>query len=261
MLGERLAVWKRRRSGEGTPVDTDLRSVLSVSIGRAPSGNSLFRHRHRRECCVRARGAAGVGRPRATRRWTAQRISSNWARRRRPKQDDRLLIGIDCAFALPARDWLNVRYWARAYSRRRVSGRHIDRVPATACRTISIGGDVCRPSAPCRHAFLATAVRDRPSALREHHRATEHGLSRDAGLGAHRKARSSWSGRARSAKAASPECGSCMRLRQRHWAIGSPSGRSNQSKRRRIVCVELYPRLFMRMAGHGNAKVQDIGCP
>ena len=28
-------------------------------------------------------------------------------------------------------------------------------------------------------------------------------------------------------------------------------------ERARIVCVELYPRLFMRMAGHGNAKVRS----
>lgn len=160
---------------------------------------------------------------------------------------DRLLVGIDCAFALPAptaRALLGESYtvfelWA-----------HIDRICDGA--EDFYGGAFAEHEA---HAPLFWAAGPRPASFAEHHRATELAC--------------------RHAKLGAPE--SPLKLvGARQVGKGGLAGMRVLAalKRRlpddlrvwpfeafaddaRVVCAELYPRLFLRAAGHGNGKVRS----
>ncbi len=158
----------------------------------------------------------------------------------------RMLIGIDCAFALPAamatgllgEDYSAAALWA-----------HIDAICAGA--DDYYGGAFALHEAH-RHLFWHDGPR--PPDFTEHHRAGEHAC-RAAGLGspesplklvgARQVGKGGLAGM-RVLAALREQLGGLFAV----WPFDLIEGA-------RIVCVELYPRLFMRMAGHGNAKVRS----
>lgn len=160
----------------------------------------------------------------------------------------RLLVGIDCAFALPAptartilgdNSYHAFDLWA-----------HIDRICAGSD---DFYGGAYADHAP--HAPLFWKSGPRPAGFAELHRATEEAC-RSAGLGA-------------------PESPLKL-LGARQVGKGGLAGMRvlAELKRRlegdfcvwpfdpvepaRIVCAELFPRLFLRAAGHGNGKVRTL---
>lgn len=193
--------------------------------------------------CAPGNGVPVLVQP-ATRRW-GRTDFVDWAVGQ-ASDKRRMLIGIDCAFALPAatatgilgEDYSAASLWA-----------HIDAI-CTGAGDYYGGGFALHEAH--RHLFWHSGPRPRDFA--EHHRACEHAC-RMAGLG-------------------SPE--SPLKLvGARQVGKGGLAGmRVLAALRRqlgglfavwpfdpiepaRIVCVELYPRLFMRMAGHGNGKVRS----
>ncbi|MDB5393568.1 MAG: hypothetical protein JWM91_1074 [Rhodospirillales bacterium] len=163
----------------------------------------------------------------------------------RAGQGERLLIGIDCAFALPAAmagpilgDSYSVSaLWA-----------HIDGI----CADVEdyYGGAFAEHHA---HAPLFWRSGPRPAGFAEHHRATEQAC-RAAGFGAPESP-------LKLVGARQVGKGGLAGMRVLH-ALKQRLGDDfavwpfDPSESASIVCVELYPRLFMRMAGHGNTKVR-----
>jgi hypothetical protein len=158
----------------------------------------------------------------------------------------RMLIGIDCAFALPAAmatGLLGENYSAASL------WTHVDRV-CTGANDYYGGGFALHEAH--RHLFWHSGPR--PPDFSEHHRAGEHAC-RTAGLGspesplklvgARQVGKGGLAGM-RVLAALSKQLGELFAV----WPF-------DPIERARIVCVELYPRLFMRMAGHGNAKVRS----
>jgi len=158
---------------------------------------------------------------------------------------DRLLVGIDCAFALPAAAAgaiLGPAYtapdlWA-----------HIDRICAEA--EDFYGGDFAAHAA---HQPLFWSAGPRPPGFAQHRRATEVAC-RDAGLGAP-ESPLKLVGARQVGKGGLAGMRVLAELKRRLgddlcvWPFDSAGAA-------RIVCAELYPRLFMRAVGHGNAKVR-----
>jgi hypothetical protein len=158
---------------------------------------------------------------------------------------ERLLVGIDCAFALPAltasvllgEDYSAAALWA-----------HIDGICTHAGDFF--GGDYADHETHRPHFWRGGP---RPEGFGEHHRATEHAC-RDAGLGAPESP-------LKLVGARQVGKGGLAGMRVLHalkQALGDrfavwPFDPADSAS---IVCVELYPRLFMRMAAHGNGKVR-----
>lgn len=158
---------------------------------------------------------------------------------------ERLLVGIDCAFALPeetARTILGEDYtafdlWA-----------HIDRICAEA--DDYYGGTFAEHESHRRHFWISGT---RPVAFAELHRATEWAC-RAGGYGAP-ESPLKLVGARQVGKGGLAGMRVLAELRHR---LGDafciwPFCEEAQA---RIVCVELYPRLFLRAAGHGNGKVR-----
>jgi hypothetical protein len=161
---------------------------------------------------------------------------------------ERLLIGIDCAFALPAA--MAGCFLGDAYSAAALWA-HIESVCAEA--KDFFGGGFADHEA---HAPLFWRNGPRPAGFAEHHRATEQAC-RAAGLGAPESP-------LKLVGARQVGKGGLAGMRVLH-ALKQGLGDVfavwpfDLVDRAQIVCVELYPRLFMRMAGHGNAKVRTPG--
>jgi hypothetical protein len=161
--------------------------------------------------------------------------------------DERLLIGIDCAFALPAA--MAGGFLGDAYSASTLWA-HIEMICAGA--EDFFGGGYADHEA---HAPSFWRSGPRPAGFAEHHRATEQAC-RAAGLGAPESP-------LKLVGARQVGKGGLAGMRVLH-AVKQSLGDVfaawpfDPVDRARIVCVELYPRLFMRMAGHGNAKVRTL---
>jgi hypothetical protein len=160
---------------------------------------------------------------------------------------DRLLIGVDCAFALPAE--MASTILGDAYSVAALWA-HIDGICTDA--NDFYGGGFADHAA---HAPLFWRSGPRPAGFAEHHRATEQ-VCRAAGLGAPESP-------LKLVGARQVGKGGLAGMRVLH-ALKQALGDAfavwpfDPVDKARIVCVELYPRLFMRMAGHGNAKVRTL---
>jgi hypothetical protein len=158
---------------------------------------------------------------------------------------ERLLVGIDCAFALPARmagallgkDYSVPALWA-----------YVDAYCAEA--EDFFGGLFALHDLHSPHFWHSGP---RPAGFAELHRATEYAC-RAAGLGAPESplklvgARQVGKGGLagmRVLHALKTRLGARFAV----WPFDPPDGAD-------IVCIELYPRLFMKMAGHGNGKVR-----
>ncbi len=160
---------------------------------------------------------------------------------------ERLLVGIDCAFALPAEmagallgdDYSAADLWA-----------YIDAHSAEA--EDFFGGPFALHDNHRSHFWHSGP---RPTGFAELHRATEQAC-RSAGLGAPESP-------LKLVGARQVGKGGLAGMRVLHalktrlagrfavWPFDPPGGAD-------IVCIELYPRLFMRMAGHGNGKVRTV---
>jgi len=158
---------------------------------------------------------------------------------------ERLLVGIDCAFALPAPmastllgdDYSAPALWA-----------YIDRHCAEA--EDFFGGPFALHEPHSPHFWHSGP---RPPGFAELHRATEYAC-RTAGLGAPESP-------LKLVGARQVGKGGLAGMRVLHalktrlgdrfavWPFDPPDDAG-------IVCIELYPRLFMKMAGHGNGKVR-----
>lgn len=159
---------------------------------------------------------------------------------------DRVLVGIDCAFALPA-----------AASEIMLGGPHDapalwDHIDGNCADAEDYyGGDFA--SGPGRAALFWHAG-PRPAQFVEHRRATELACAA-AGLGAP-ESPLKLIGAKQVGKGALAGMRVLARLRNRLgdrfavWPFDPPGAG--------IVCVELYPRLFLRMAGFGNRKVRKL---
>lgn len=193
--------------------------------------------------CVAGAGAPFLVPPPA-RRWTRTDFI-DWVAGQ-ATEGGRMLIGIDCAFALPAPtasgllgdDYRAAALWA-----------HIDALCAEG--PDYYGGTFALLDAH-RHLFWHSGPR--PADFAELHRACELAC-RLAGLGvpesplklvgARQVGKGGLAGM-RVLAALKRQLGSAFAV----W----PFDPTNAA---RIVCVELYPRLFMRMAGHGNTKIRS----
>jgi hypothetical protein len=158
---------------------------------------------------------------------------------------DRLLVGVDCAFALPAA--MAGKLLGDGYSISALWS-HIDDICADVADYY--GGGFAEHDV---HAPLFWRSGPRPDGFAEHHRATEHAC-RAAGLGMPESP-------LKLIGARQVGKGGLAGMRVLHM-LKQRLGRSfavwpfDPADTARIVCVELYPRLFMRMAGHGNGKVR-----
>ncbi len=158
----------------------------------------------------------------------------------------RMLIGIDCAFALPAAiasDLLGQDYSAGSL------WSHIDALCTDA--EDYYGGDFALHEGN-RHLFWHSGPR--PSDFAEHHRATEQAC-RQAGLGAP-ESPLKLVGARQVGKGGLAGMRVLAALRKQlgdRFAVWP----FDPVDKARIVCVELYPRLFIRMAGFGNGKVRS----
>jgi hypothetical protein len=194
--------------------------------------------------CTAGNDAPALVRP-AGRRWRRSEFVE-WVAAQ-AANGGRMLIGIDCALALPAPiasgllgdDYEAAGLWA-----------HIDALCADA--PDFYGGDFARLDAH-RHLFWHSGPR--PADFAELHRACETACRR-AGLGAPESplklvgARQVGKGGLAGMRVLSAlrrQLGSAFAV----WPFDPVNAA-------RIVCVELYPRLFMRMAGHGNGKVRSL---
>jgi hypothetical protein len=162
-------------------------------------------------------------------------------------QGHRLLVGIDCAFALPGamvtqvmgEDYAAAALWA-----------YIDATCADA--PDFFGGPFAEHEAHQPHFWHRGP---RPADFAEHHRATEHAC-KAAGLGspesplklvgARQVGKGGLAGM-RVLHALKTRMGERFAV----WPFDPPDKAD-------IVCIELYPRLFMKMAGHGNGKVRTV---
>lgn len=162
-------------------------------------------------------------------------------------QAGRCLVGIDCAFTLPeavatpliGTDYTAAQLWS-----------YIDATCADA--EDYFGGDFAdRP----QHAAFFWRSGPRPPGFAGHHRATEHAC-RAARLGAPESplklvgARQVGKG-----SLAGMRVLGALKERLGDWFSVWPFDPAGGA---RIVAVELYPRLFLRMAGHGNGKVRSL---
>jgi hypothetical protein len=194
-------------------------------------------------CCVGAAPPALV--PSPTRRWRRTDFA-NWVAAQ-AETGDRLLIGIDGAFALPA---------AMAGTLLGETYRAAD-LWAAIDRTCD-GADDFYGGAFAdheRHAHHFWHSGPRQAGFAEHHRATEMAC-RAAGLGAP-ESPLKLVGARQVGKGGLAGMRVLHALKQRlgdRFAVWP----FEPVEKARIVCVELYPRLFMRMAGHGNAKVRTL---
>jgi hypothetical protein len=162
-------------------------------------------------------------------------------------QDSRLLVGIDCAFALPAptvsallgEDYSASALWA-----------YIDATCADA--PDFFGGSF---AAHERHRDHFWHSGPRPTGFAELHRETEYAC-RTAGLGSPESP-------LKLVGARQVGKGGLAGMRVLHalkqalgqrfavWPFDPIEGAD-------IVCIELYPRLFMKMGGHGNGKIRTL---
>ena len=160
---------------------------------------------------------------------------------------ERLLVGIDCAFALPAptagallgADYAAAALWA-----------HIDAHCAEAADFF--GGPFAIHDSYKSHFWHDGP---RPAGFAELHRATEYAC-RAAGLGAPESP-------LKLVGARQVGKGGLAGMRVLHALKTRLGGRFavwpfDPVDRADIVCIELYPRLFMKMAGHGNGKVRTV---
>jgi len=161
------------------------------------------------------------------------------------KSGERLLVGIDCAFALPdetARTILGEGYtvfdlWG-----------HIDRICDGA--EDYYGGAFAEHEPHRRHFWMSGA---RPMGFAELHRATEWAC-RQGGHGAPESplklvgARQVGKGGLAGMRVLA-ELGRRLGDAFSVWPFGEVQSAN-------IVCVELFPRMFLRAAGHGNGKVR-----
>jgi hypothetical protein len=160
-------------------------------------------------------------------------------------QGERLLVGIDCAFTLPAAmatqvlgtDYSAAALWA-----------HIDATCVVA--EDFFGGGFAEAH---RSHFWHSGPR--PAGFAELHRATEHAC-KAAGLGFPESP-------LKLVGARQVGKGGLAGMRVLH-ALKMRLGETfavwpfDPVERADIVCIELYPRLFMKMAGHGNGKVRTV---
>jgi hypothetical protein len=156
-----------------------------------------------------------------------------------------MLVGIDCAFALPAAmaagllgpDYRAPRLW--------------DLIDRSCADAIDFYGGDFAELAP--HQALFWRAGKRPPDFLEHHRATEQAC-RLAGLGSP-ESPLKLIGARQVGKGGLAGMRVLARLKQRLgdrfgvWPFDATCGAQ-------IVTVEIYPRLFMRMAGHGNTKIR-----
>jgi hypothetical protein len=183
--------------------------------------------------------------PPPSRSWRRQDFCS-WLERQAGTRG-RMLLGIDCAFALP-----------RAASEAMLGGphdapalwRHIDR--HCADRIDFYGGDFAEAATHAPHFW---SVGKRPPGFVEYHRATEVAC-RQAGHGAP-ESPLKLIGARQVGKGGLSGMRILSHLRQSLgqsfavWPFDPPEPAG-------IVCVELYPRMFLRMAKHGNGKVRTL---
>jgi hypothetical protein len=178
----------------------------------------------------------------------------NWRRRdfsvwleEQAGRDEAMLIGIDCAFSLP-----------REASEAMLGGphdapalwRYIDR--HCADRDDFYGGDFVGRS---EHAPLFWSAGKRPADFIEHRRATELACHR-AGLGTP-ESPLKLIGARQVGKGGLAGMRVFARLRRNLGEIFAVWP-FDPVEAARVVCVELYPRLFLRMAKHGNGKVRTL---
>jgi hypothetical protein len=194
--------------------------------------------------CTPGRAAPKLVPPTA-RRWTRREFAS-WLETE-AVGGDRILIGIDCAFALPAlasEAMLGARHDAEALWRY-IEGRCND------ARDF-YGGDFA--THPDHASFFWSAGKRRPE-FTEHRRATERACQA-AGLGAP-ESPLKLIGARQVGKGGLAGMRVLARLRQ---SLGDDFAvwPFHPIDEARIVCVELYPRLFLRMAKHGNGKVRTL---
>jgi hypothetical protein len=160
---------------------------------------------------------------------------------------ERLLVGIDCAFALPApmaagllgEDYTAAILWA-----------YIDATCGDA--TDFFGGTFAQHE---RHSTHFWHSGPRPNGFAELHRATEQAC-RTAGLGSP-ESPLKLVGARQVGKGGLAGMRVLHRLKQRlggRFAVWpfDPVDCAD------IVCIELYPRLFMKMGGHGNGKIRTL---
>jgi hypothetical protein len=160
-------------------------------------------------------------------------------------QGERLLVGIDCAFALPApmaagllgNDYSACELWA-----------YIDET--CAGQADFFGGGFAKHDRHLGHFWHSGP---RPAGFAELHRATEHACHA-AGLGSP-ESPLKLVGARQVGKGGLAGMRVLHALKQRlggRFAVWPFDPVDNAD----IVCIELYPRLFMKMAGHGNGKVR-----
>jgi hypothetical protein len=157
-----------------------------------------------------------------------------------------ILIGIDCAFALPvgaSEPLLGAGHDADAL------WAYID--AQSAGRGDLYGGDF---AAQERHSALFWSAGKRPEGFVEHRRATEIACQK-AGLGSPESPLKLIGARqvGKGGLAGMRVLASLRQTLAQDFAVWP----FHSTEAARIVCVELYPRLFLRMAGHGNSKVRS----
>jgi hypothetical protein len=158
-----------------------------------------------------------------------------------------MLIGIDCAFALP---WTASEAMLGGPHDAPALWHHIDL--RCADQVDFYGGDFAQAVEHAPHFWSAGK---RPPGFVEHHRATEHAC-RHAGHGAP-ESPLKLIGARQVGKGGLAGMRILSRLRQSLgtrfavWPFDAPDAAQ-------IVCVELYPRMFLRMAKHGNGKVRTL---
>jgi hypothetical protein len=158
---------------------------------------------------------------------------------------ERLLVGIDCAFALPdetARALLGSDYTAFDL------WRHIDLT--CAGHADYYGGAFAEHEAHRRHFWTSGT---RPTGFAELHRATEWAC-RKGGHGAPESPLKLVGARqvGKGGLAGMRVLAELMRRLGDVFCVWPFADMAEAS----VVCVELYPRLFLRAAGHGNSKVR-----
>jgi hypothetical protein len=162
-------------------------------------------------------------------------------------QGERVLVGIDCAFALPAA--MASQVLGDGYSAAALWA-HIDATCADA--PDFFGGPFAQHEQHSAHFWHRGP---RPAGFAEYHRATEHAC-KAAGLGSPESP-------LKLVGARQVGKGGLAGMRVLHALKTRLGGRFavwpfDPPDRADIVCIELYPRLFMKMAGHGVGKVRTV---
>lgn len=195
------------------------------------------------DCRVGSDAPALVGPPR--RRWRRADFVGWMAAQ--AGRGERLLVGIDCAFALPApmaAGLLGENYTAAAL------WAYIDSTCGDA--PDFFGGPFARHETHAGHFWHSGP---RPAGFAELHRATEHAC-RAAGLGSP-ESPLKLVGARQVGKGGLAGMRVLHTLKQqlgKRFAVW-PFDRTDNAD---IVCIELYPRLFMKMGGHGNGKIRTL---